>query len=42
MDTTSVSMQLFAVGSVSSPRADPDDTTGWGDVVARIEIGKHL
>ncbi|MBD8057593.1 SAM-dependent methyltransferase [Cellulomonas sp. JH27-2] len=38
MDTTSVSMQLLAVGSVSSPRTDPDDTTGWGDVVARIDL----
>lgn len=38
-------MQITAIGTVSSPRTDPDNTVGWGDVVARIdlidELGAH-
>jgi tRNA (adenine37-N6)-methyltransferase len=38
-------MQLIPVGRVSSPRTDPANTVGWGDVEARIdlvpELGEH-
>jgi tRNA-Thr(GGU) m(6)t(6)A37 methyltransferase TsaA len=38
-------MQLTPIGYVSSPRTDPGNTVGWGDVEARIdltaELGRH-
>lgn len=36
------SFPVRPVGRVSSPRTDPDHTTGWGDVEARIELTKEL
>ena len=37
--------ELAPIGFVSSSRTDPGDTTGWGDVVARIDLvdalGRH-
>lgn len=35
-------MEIAAIGTVSSPRTDPSDTTGWGDVVARIHLVEAL
>lgn len=38
-------LQLDPVGYVSSPRLDPGDTTGWGEVESRVdlvsEMGQH-
>ena len=35
-------MQVEPVGTVSSPRTDPSNTVGWGDVVARVELDESL
>lgn len=40
--TGGTGMALTVVGRVSSPRSDPADTTGWGDVVARIDLAHAL
>ncbi|GAB3525696.1 tRNA (N6-threonylcarbamoyladenosine(37)-N6)-methyltransferase TrmO [Arthrobacter monumenti] len=39
MDTP---MHVEPIGSVSSPREDTNNTTGWGDVVARIDLNDAL
>jgi tRNA-Thr(GGU) m(6)t(6)A37 methyltransferase TsaA len=35
-------MQVQPIGYVTSPRADPSDTTGWADVEARIDLVDDL
>ena len=35
-------MQLTPIGYVSSPRTDPGNTVGWGDVEARIDLTADL
>lgn len=35
-------MQLEPIGTVRSPREDPENTIGWGDVIARIELVESL
>lgn len=35
-------MSLVTIGTVRTPRTDPDDTVGWGDVTARIELVPEL
>ena len=35
-------MQLEPIGTVRSPREDPENTIGWGDVIARIELVDSL
>jgi tRNA (adenine37-N6)-methyltransferase len=35
-------MQVSAIGTVSSPRTDPDNTVGWGDVVAHVDLVEEL
>lgn len=35
-------LHLEPIGSVSSPRSDASNTTGWGDVVARIDLDDAL
>lgn len=36
------SLQVRPIGTVRSPRADPGNTIGWGEVVARIELVDEL
>jgi tRNA (adenine37-N6)-methyltransferase len=38
----SAPFQLRPIGRVSSPRTDPADTTGWGEVEARVELVAEL
>jgi tRNA-Thr(GGU) m(6)t(6)A37 methyltransferase TsaA len=35
-------MHVAAIGTVSSPRTDPSNTVGWGDVVARVVLDGSL
>lgn len=35
-------LEVRPIGTVRSPRVDPGNTVGWGDVVARIELVDEL
>jgi tRNA-Thr(GGU) m(6)t(6)A37 methyltransferase TsaA len=35
-------VEIHPIGTVSSPRTDPSNTTGWGDVVARVVVDESL
>jgi tRNA (adenine37-N6)-methyltransferase len=35
-------VRITAIGTVSSPRTDPENTIGWGDVLAQIDLVDEL